>query len=571
MNIRARIDYALGNKPADLVLTNAKLVNVFSGDIHETSIAVSEGLVVGFGDYEAKQDIDLKGRYVIPGLIDGHLHLESSMMALPEFSRNVVPCGTTAVVADPHEIANVLGVPGIRYILESSKDLPLSIFIMVPSCVPATPFETSGAKLEAPDMREFLQEPQVLGLAEMMNFPGVLFQDPEVMAKLELFADRIKDGHAPGLSGKGLCAYVIAGIGSDHECTNLDEAREKLRLGMHIMIREGSAAKNLDSLLPLVNAYNSRRCMFVTDDLEPSDILDHGHLNSLLRKAVSKGLDPITAVQMATINPATYFGLKNIGAILPGYDADLLVVEDLKNFIVQKVFKRGSLVAENGKLITTDAHAKSDPLPLNSVRVNWEMLKGLDVKAEASSVNVIQVVPGQIVTKRLVKKLPVSDGKLGIDTDNDVLKIAVIERHTGSGTAAVGFISGFGLKKGAIASTVAHDSHNIIIVGTNDEDIMKAARHLADTGGGYAVVADGEVLADLPLPIAGLMSNKPIDEIRNSLEQVDQRARELGCTLENPFATLSFMALTPIPELKLTDQGLFDSSNFKFVSLFDVP
>lgn len=567
MNTAERIAAALGNEPADLLLKNCTLVNVFSGEIHPASIAVKNGLIVGFGDYEAAETVDLEGLYLAPGFIDGHLHLESSMLSIPEFSQNVVPWGTTSVVADPHEIANVMGVKGIQYILDSSEGLPLRIFVMFPSCVPATPFETSGAELTHKDMAPYSNHPRILGLAEMMNFPGVLFSDEEIIKKMEIFQGKVLDGHAPGLSGKGLAAYVAAGIGSDHECTSLDEAREKLRMGMRIMVREGSAAKNLDALLPLVNEFNARNIFFVTDDLDPEDIMEKGHLNSLVRTAIKKGVDPVRAIQMTTLNPASYFRLKGLGGVAPGYTADLVVLEDLAEVKVNRVYHSGRLVAENGKIKGAAFGGAKMELP-KAVNVNWEKVGSLSIEAEGNSVNIIEVVPGQIVTKRIVEKTPVLEGKVVADPERDVLKIAVIERHKGTGSHGVALIRGFGLKTGAISSTVAHDSHNIIVVGANDADMLAAARESADMGGGMTAVENGKVLARLPLPIAGLMSDAGIESVRAGLEELGNAAARMGCRLENPFATLSFMALTPIPELKITDQGLFDSTNFRFVSLF---
>jgi len=471
------------------------------------------------------------------------------------------------VVADPHEIANVLGLDGIRYVLDSSEGAELRVFIMFPSCVPATPFETSGATLSHKDMEQFKDNDRVLGLAEMMNYPGVLFADPEVLAKIEVFKNKVLDGHAPGLSGKELAAYIGAGIRSDHECTSLEEASEKLRSGMRIMIREGSAAKNLDALLPLVKEHDSRNCFFVTDDLDPGDILEKGHINRLIKMAVGKGLDPIHAIQMATINPASHFRLKGLGAILPGYQADILVLDDLTEIKVVQVYRSGRLVAEGGKLIVPPA-SKGALKVRDSVNVDWNKVSDLSVPAQGKTIKIIQVVPGQIVTKKVVEEAPIGEGLVVADPSRDILKIAVIERHHGAGAFSVGLIRGFGLKRGAIAGTVAHDSHNIIVVGTNDADMLAAAREAAGMGGGMAAVDNGQVLARLPLPIAGLMSDKPIQEVRDNLEGVVHATHEMGCALENPFATLSFMALTPIPELKLTDQGLFDSLNFKFVSLF---
>ncbi|MBM3300170.1 MAG: adenine deaminase, partial [Deltaproteobacteria bacterium] len=518
------------------------------------------------GDYDAVETVDLEGRYVAPGFIDGHLHLESSMLSVPEFARNVVPLGTTSVVADPHEIANVFGVDGIRFILDSSEGLPLRVFIMFPSCVPATPFETSGAELRHQDMIPFKDHERVLGLAEMMNFPGVLMSDPEILAKINVFEGKVKDGHAPGLSGNGLCAYVHAGIGSDHECTTLEEAREKLRLGMRVMIRQGSAAKNLDTLLPLVNDHNSRNCFFVTDDMDPRDIIEKGHISSLVRTAINKGTDAVRAVQMACINTASHFKLDGLGAVAPGYWADLVILDDLANLTANRVYQGGRLVAHNGT-IAVPCEAGRAKLPA-SMNVNWNKVRDLTIEALGATVKIIQVVPGQIVTKRLIEEAPIRDGRVVTNPDRDILKIAVIERHYGTGAYAVGLIRGFGLKSGAMASSVAHDAHNIIVVGESDADMLAAAHEVAGIGGGMVVVNNGSLCATLALPIAGLMSEAGIEQVDKELAEVVRAAKELGCELENPFATLSFMALTPIPELKLTDQGLFDSVNFKFVSLF---
>ena len=567
MDTAQRIEMALGNRPVDLLLKNGRLVNVFSGEIHNASVAINGDRIVGLEDYDARETVDLEGRYIAPGFIDGHLHIESTMLSIPEFARHVVPRGTTTVIGDPHEIANVHGVEGIRFMLTSSEGLPMRVFLMFPSCVPATPFETSGAHLTAADMEPFKDHERVLGLAEMMNFPGVLAADPEILAKIDVFKDKVLDGHAPGLMGKGLFAYVTAGIGSDHECTQLEEARAKLRAGMRIMIREGSAAKNLDALLPVVNAENSRNCFLVTDDLDPRDILQKGHLNSLVRAAIRKGLDPVTAIQMASLNTATYFKLKGLGAVLPGYLADLLVLDDLEELAIARVYQNGRLVARDGSLVAPASPASAPFLP-SSMNVDWDKVADLSVNATGTTVRVIEVVPGQIVTKHAQDRAAVVNGQAVADPDRDLLKMAVIERHHGSGSFSVGFIRGFGLKQGAIASTVGHDSHNIIVVGVNDREMLAAARETARLGGGFAAVRDGKLLAALPLPIAGLMSDRPVEEVNRSLEEVVRAAKELGCGLEAPFATLSFMALTPIPELKLTDQGLFDSVNFRFVPLF---
>ncbi len=568
MNREQIIAFARGDRPVDVLLKNGKLINVLSGEIHDVSVAIQENTIVGFGDYEAQEVIDLNGRYIAPGLIDGHLHLESSMLAIPELARNIVPLGTTSVVADPHEIANVLGTEGVRYILDSSEGLPLNVFIMFPSCVPATPFETSGADLSAADMLPFKDHPRILGLAEMMNFPGLVGGDPGVLEKLDVFADKVLDGHAPGLSGKGLCAYTAAGIGSDHECTTLDEAREKLRCGMHILMREGSAAKNLDALLPLINAFNSRKFSLVTDDMDPRDITENGHINRLVKRVMDKGVDPVRAFQMTSINTAAYFGLKRLGAVAPGYRADMVILDDLDSMKIDRVYKDGKLVAQSGAMVV-EPSATAPETVTGSMSVDWSRIPDFTIKAEGTKANIIEVLEGQIVTSRRVEEAPVSNGHVTADTERDILKIAVIERHKGTGAHAIGLIRGFGLKRGAIAGSVAHDAHNIIVIGADDASMMTAARTIADMGGGLTVVDNGAPKAKLPLPIAGLMSDQPIERVKSDLTAVMDAAKDLGCGLEAPFGTLSFMALSPIPELKITDQGLFDSLNFKFVPLFE--
>jgi len=567
MELSKIIKYARGEEEADLLLKNVRLVNVLSGEVHLTNVAIARTRIVGLGEYRAKEEIDLDGYYLCPGFIDGHVHIESSMLTIPEFAKAVVPHGTTAVVIDPHEIANVLGLDGIRYMLESSKYNPLSVYVMLPSCVPATDMETSGSRLASYDLAPLFNDPWVLGLAEVMNYPGVIFGNSEVLAKIASARDHPIDGHAPGLSGRDLSAYVAAGIGSDHECTTLEEAREKLRLGMYIMIREGSTAHNLKDLLPLVTPENSRRMMFVTDDRHPDDLMDEGHIDHLIRMAIDQGLDPIVAIQMATINPAEYFGLKELGAITPGRRADLVLFDDFKNFRILKVWRGGKLVAEDGKIIPWERPPR--PITLrSSMNINWD---GVDfrIPAEGSRIRVIQVVPGQIITRKLVVEPKIADGYVVSDVERDILKMAVIERHMASGNMGKGFVKGFGLKKGALASSVAHDSHNIVVVGVTDEDMMKAVKEIEAMKGGLVAVADGQVLARLPLPIAGLMSEAPIQQVRADLEKLKEATQAMGCTLKEPFMAMSFLALPVIPELKLTDKGLVDVTQFKFVSLFE--
>jgi adenine deaminase len=560
------IAVARGEEPADLWLKNARVVNVLSAEVHPADVAIYDGRVVGFGQYEARQTIDLEGRYLCPGFIDGHVHLESSMVQPSEFARAVVPHGTTAVVSDPHEIANVLGLDGVRYILEASEGLPLKVYVMLPSCVPATQMETAGAELSAADLATLLDHPRVLGLAEMMNFPGVLFRVPEVLEKIVMAGQRPVDGHAPGLLGKDLNAYVAAGVRSDHECTTLDEAREKLRLGMHIFIREGTTARNLRDLLPLVTPANAHRCHFVTDDRHPEDLLSEGHIDDLVRKAVAQGLDPVIAVQMASINTAEYFGLRNVGAIAPGYRADLLVVDDLERFGIAQVFAAGQLVVEEGRFLPSPAELPRVPLE-STMHLDLTALD-FTIAAGEGPAKVIGVIPEQIITERLSVQVPVKNGQAVADPSHDLLKMAVVERHRNTGNVGLGFVKGFGLRKGAIASSVAHDSHNIVVVGADDADMQAAVEAVAEMGGGQVVVADGQIRAQLPLPIAGLMSDQPLEKVRDRIEALTAAARELGCVLPDPLMTMSFLALPVIPTLKLTDKGLVDMEQFAIVPLF---
>lgn len=567
MELEQLIKVARGEEKADLLLRNGRLVNVLSGEIYEADVALFDGLVVGLGRYEARQVMDLKGDYISPGLIDGHIHIESAMVRVPEFARAAVPHGTTTVVIDPHEIANVMGLDGIRYMLESSKDNPLSVYVMVPSCVPSTEMETAGSDLTASDIGPLLSDEWVLGVAEMMNYPGVLERDPDVLEKIRIARDGRIDGHAPRLSGRDLNAYVAAGISSDHECTTLEEAQEKLRLGMYIMIREGSEAQNLEAILPLVTATNARQFIFVSDDLLPGDLLDRGHIDHIIRKAVRLGLDPLIAIQLATINTARYFGLNDRGTISPGHRADLVVFDNFQDLKVKKVFRDGQLVAQDGELMPGVFAPREVPLR-SSINMARIYAGDFQIKAEGQRAKVIGLTPQQVETRRLVEEVKVEDGLAVADVERDILKVAVIERHQASGNIGLGFVKGFSLKRGAMASSVAHDSHNIIVVGTNDGDMLQAAVEIVKMRGGLVVVADGEVVASLPLPIAGLMSDKSIEETRAELDKLEAAAQGLGCQADNPFMALSFLALPVIPELKLTDKGLVDVTQFKIVPLF---
>lgn len=565
------INVARGLEKADLVIKNASVVNVLSEEIYKADIAVANGLIAGIGkDYCGEKEIDVNGAFVCPSFIDGHVHIESTMMLPDEFAKVVLPAGTTTVVTDPHEISNVFGLHGISFMHEAAKDLPLSFYTMLPSCVPATPFETSGFDLNAYDLALLIDKPWVLGLAEMMNFTGVLNQDKNVMAKLELAKSKNKqiDGHAPYLKGKDLCAYVSSGVKSDHECTNPEEAIEKLRAGMYIMIREGTAAKDLDALIPVLKTYNTRKCIFVTDDRHPSDLKEH--INGMVRRAVEAGLDPIKAIQIASLNTAEYFGLRNLGAVTPGYRADLLVLPDLKTFKPDVVLKDGKIVARNGKAeIPT---RKDDFLSMmrGSVNVKWITPEDFKIEAKSSKVRALEVIPHQLITKSIVSEISIEDGNAVSNVDTDTLKICVIERHRASGNIGKGFVKGFNLKSGAIASTVAHDSHNMIVIGTNDFDMYTAAVALIKAQGGKVVVKDGKILSEFQLSIAGLMSDKDFDFVLNKCEELNAAAHSIGCSIDDPFMTMGFLSLPVIPELKITDKGIFDTQKFDFVDIFDV-
>lgn len=563
------INVARGLEKAELVIKNANIVNVLSEEIHKADIAIEDGIIVGISDnYSGEKEIDINGAYVTPSFIDGHVHLESSMMLPKEFAKTVLPAGTTTAIIDPHEISNVFGLHGISFMHEAVKNLPLDVYTMLPSCVPATPFETSGFDLNSYDLSLLIDKPWVLGIAEMMNFPGVLNLDKNVMAKLELAKSKDKriDGHAPFLSSKDLCAYIASGVKSDHECTTPKEAIEKLRLGMYLMIREGTAAKDLEALIPVLKECNTRKCLFVTDDRHPSDLKEH--INGMVRRAVEAGVDPIKAVQCASLNTAEYFGLKNLGAVAPGYKADLLILPDLKSFKPDFVLKNGKVIVENGKLISQMEEFET-PSMRGSVNVKWIEKEDFRIEAKSDIVKTIEVIPHQLVTKSTVSKIKIENGNAISNIDTDTLKVCVIERHRATGNIGKGFIKGFGLKSGAIASTVAHDSHNMIIVGTNDYDMYVAAVELVKSQGGKVVVNNGEVISKLPLPIAGLMSDREFDYVLEKCAELNQASHSIGCILEDPFMTMAFMSLPVIPELKITDKGLFDTKTFNFTDMFE--
>ncbi|MFA7214804.1 MAG: adenine deaminase [Bacillota bacterium] len=561
------MEVALKKRRAALVLKNGSIVNVFSGDIEEGDLALEEGYIAGVGRFEGIEEMDLDGKIICPGFIDAHVHIESAMVTPPVFASVVAARGTTSVIADPHEIANVLGVSGIEYMIKVSRGLPLTVHIMVPSCVPATSFETSGAEITAGDIRVLLDREGILGLGEMMNYPGVLAGDSEVLAKISAAAGRVVDGHGAGLSGDSLGAYCLAGISTDHECITAEEAKERIRLGMYVAIREGTAAKNLESLLPAVSLNNWWKFMFCTDDRHIEDIMTEGHIDHCIRKSIALGLDPVTAIRQATINPARCYNLKGQGAVAPGYRGDLAVVDNLKEFNVEEVFVLGQRVAKGGRMLE-DRPGGFSPAPGGS-SINMAPLgpEDLEIRGKDLRAPVIRVLPGSIETGFEYHEMDVKDGVLVPPPGSDILKIAVAERHRGTGNVSAAFIRGLGLRNGAIASSVAHDSHNVIVVGDDDRLMMRAVMALKECGGGYCVAdgRNGDVLS-LPLPVAGLMTDRPAGEVKKILEVLIERVRDMGVHPDiDPFITLSFMALPVIPSLKITDKGLFDVNSFKFV------
>ena len=547
--IKEMILAARGDLAPDLVLKNARIVNVFTKEIESGDVAIKDGYIVGIGEFDGEEEIDIGGRIICPGLIDGHIHIESSMISPSEFAGAVAPHGTTAVIADPHEIANVAGEEGIRYMLEASAGLPVDIFFMLPSCVPATPLDESGAELSADELEPFYKEERVAGLAELMNSFGTVRADEEIIRKIQganSYGKRI-DGHAPFLTGKDLNAYITAGVRSDHECSSAEEAIEKLKLG-------------------LFDDKYCDRCMLVTDDKHGSDLIDNGHIDYIIRKAIRAGKDPLNAIKMATLNAAMYFGLKDRGAIAPGYIADIIVLSDLEEFTVEKVFKNGRLTVDGGKNVWAIKSPLIDkekyPRVFNSFNLREIKPSDLEIRDEGTKKRVIKVIPGQILTEELI----VESSSKQAEPDKDIIKLAVIERHKGTGHTGVGFVSGYGLKKGAIASSVAHDSHNLIVAGCTDGDMALAANTVRENGGGLAVVCDGKVLSSLPLPIGGLMCEMNVNEVEDILRVMKEQARQLGVNEGiDPFMTLAFTALPVIPKLRLLTQGVVDVDKQSYV------
>lgn len=563
-NYRKLLPMVRGEQPAELVLKNGNVVNVFTGRIEKTDIAVAAGVIIGLGSYTGEKELDLQGRYVVPGFIDAHVHIESSMVSPTQFSRAVIPRGTTTVVADPHELANVYGIKAIQYLIEVQETVPLDIYVMLPSCVPATNLETSGANLGHKELEQFLDHPRVLGLGEMMNYPGVALGDEEVWQKLGLVSEKGKvvDGHLPVTDMEVLNAFSLGRIKSNHECTTPEEARACLSQGMRVMLREGTAAKNLVDLLAVVDQYTLRYCMLCTDDRHPTDIIQEGHIDHLVRLCIKNGLSPVTAIQLATINAAEYFGLQHLGAIAPGYQADLLIVDDLAQMEINQVYKKGILVAERGEACyeaESEAGVPEMPVGLKLYPLDPQKIK-LEIPEKA---RVIELVPGQILTRHAI--IP---GDKCLSKNEDIIKLVVAERHQWTGNVGVGLVKGFGLKNGAIASTVAHDSHNLIVAGDNDSDILLAVEELIRIKGGLAVVSQGKVLASLALPLGGLMSFEPVEQVVESLRLIKSAVAQLGVPEGfDPFMTLAFLSLPVIPELRLTDQGLVDVAQFCHVAI----
>lgn len=567
MNKKHLIRVAQGLEPADLVLKNAEVFHVYTGEFILCDIAIADGYIAGTGSYFGIEEIDMQGRYITPGFIDAHVHIESSMLTPYQFAKAALPCGVTTIVTDPHEIANVCGAKGIQYMLDATEQLPLNVYFMLPSCVPATDFEDSGAVLLAEDLEPFMEHPRVLGLAEVMNAPGVLQQDENVMAKLEMAGKGRIDGHAPGLTSSQLMGYAAAGITTDHECITKEQALDRLRAGIKVMLREGSAAKNMRGLLPTVNPDTAPYFMFCADDKIPAELLDSGYINYMVKAAIEEGVSVANALQIATINAARHYGIKDAGAILPGRRADLLVFDNLDEWKPRQVYKDGRLAVDNGRLLQEGRNCDNSSLEhtVNLAPVTVESFR-LPLKTEMA--NVIGLVPYQVVTNKAVLSVKRVDGCAVSDVENDILKLAVLERHHATGNIGLGLVKGFGLKRGALASTVGHDSHNLIVIGTNDEDMLAAVQELQRIGGGICIAEDGQIRGVLPLPVGGLMTNEPALMVAKQQAEMIALAREMGVPeFYSPFLTLAFLSLPVIPSLKLTDRGLVDVDSFKFIPL----
>jgi len=555
-------DIALGKRKADLVLKNCQIIDVFSHGIEKGDIAIQDGIIIGIGEYSGKKEIDVENKFVSPGLIDGHVHIESSMLAPSEFSKLIIPKGTTRVISDPHEIGNVKGVKGLGFMLKSSLDTPLHVHIMIPSCVPATSFETSGSTISSEDIYSLKNREGILGLGEMMDYPGVINGEKSVLDKLDIMKDTNIDGHAPGVYGKDLNSYLLHRIKTDHECSTKEELEEKVRRGMYIHLRQGSATRNVKALSKGVTKHNSHRLLFCTDDKHPMDIVEEGHINYNLNLAIQEGVDPITAIQMATINIANCYQLKQVGGIAPGYIADLIVFDDLNHIEPSIVFINGKQVSKNGKVLFKTNKIENIHV-INSVNVNVNEIN-LDLKLKNNHVKVMRLIENNVITKEVHRTVTVKDGLYVNDPNQDILKIAVVERHHYTKNVGVALMEGYGIKNGAVAMTIAHDSHNLVVVGDNDKDMMIAIQELKDIQGGITIAHNGTIVDSLQLEIAGLMTNQEFNQVKDKLIQMNKAARELGVNkkIDDPFLSLAFMSLPVIPDLKLTDKGLFDVKLF---------
>lgn len=561
------IDVAQGLVEADLVIKNARIVNVFTRELLDGDIAITDGVIAGIGSYKGALEINARGKYACPGLIDGHVHIESSMVTPAEFARTILPFGTTTLIADPHEIANVSGINGIHFMLKYTENLPVNVFFMMPSCVPATGFESNGADLSSNVMEPLKNHRRLLGLGEVMDYQSVLAGDSGMLDKINLFEDRMIDGHSPGLSGKRLTSYRAAGILTDHECSTFEEALERIRLGMYVQIREGSAARNLEAIVKglLGKRTGFDRCLLCTDDKHLEDIRKEGHISYSVKKAVELGVEPVEAIRMATLNAAQCYGLRRLGAISPGYYADLVLLDELVDFSVKTVIHRGRITVVNGKPIDIPASVE-DRNVMNTVRIGDISPDKLTISVEGDYAHVLDIIPGEILTKKTLKKVKTENGCF--IPDNELSKLAVLERHKATGNTGLGIVSGFHIKNGAIAGTVAHDSHNLIVIGDNDADMLKAVQEIKRVNGGLTIVGGGRVLETLELPIAGLMSDRDTDYVVSKLGRMLRLAGELGVNDKiDPFMSLSFMALPVIPEIRVTDKGLFDVTENRFISV----
>lgn len=569
--LRKRIDVAAGRALADIVIKNGKVVDVYSGNIREADVAIVDGIIAGIGNYDGREIIYAKDKYIVPGFIDSHIHIESSYVTPEEISRLLVPHGTTTIIADPHEIANVSGIDGVNYMIEAAKKAVLDIKYLLPSCVPATPFEHAGAVIDAEKVKEALDNDNIIGLGEFMDYQSVIDCHDGAIDKIEalLESGKVVDGHAPGVVGMDLNAYAVMNILSDHECTLVDEMNERIAAGMYVALREGSASKNLRKLLDGVNQFNSRRCILCSDDRQPKTIFEKGHMENHLQICREEGIDEITAIRMATLNTAECYGLKDRGAIAPGLRADITIVDDLDNFNVSKVFIEGKLVAEDGRYLRRVDRLDAKQVG-NTFNVKDFSIDKLRMHLNNDKVNVIGIEPGSLVTKKLKEEIRINfAGEFIYDPNEDIVKVAVVERHKGTGNVACGLLKGYGIKKGAIATSVSHDSHNIIVVGVNNEDMAMAVEKLIEQNGGMIIVCEGKVLESMPMPIAGIMSDQSGEWVDSKLRAIHKTAIDvLGVNKDvDPIMTLSFMALPVIPEVKMTDMGLFDANKYEFIPI----